>query len=351
MRPLRFVQSCHRRQGLTLIEVVVVVAILIVVGGLLFPAIQCARESARRSQCRNNLKQIGLGLHGYHDTFNLFPPGYVLDGNGVYHGWGWGVMMTPYLDASPYYNMINFAPGLQGEYAKPNVNWIYPVYRCPTDGGSSHVEHASIVTTNVRNWVVTPGSVDAANVFSRTNYFAMAGYLQSEIGGINADASGEPPDPERHVNAGSLGNTGSPVSREYRYCDQQNFRGIFGQNSNTRIREITDGTINTLMVGERYTPANSRIAAIGHGTFVGVPDCSTPAGLAMSLGDASIRFNSGAIHRKQTTGFGSQHGRGAHFLFGDGSVKFLADNIDVKVYRDMSTIDECSRNAPEDASF
>lgn len=80
----------HRRQGLTLVEFVVVMAILLLLVALLIPAILQAREAARRTQCKNNLKQLGLALHNYHDTHNLFPPGYVIGQNDVYHGWGWG---------------------------------------------------------------------------------------------------------------------------------------------------------------------------------------------------------------------------------------------------------------------
>jgi len=339
------------RHGLTLVELLVVIAVVLLVAILLIPSIQNARESARRTQCRNNLKQLGLALHNYHDVFSRFPPGFVLGENGVYHGWGWGVMLTPYLDASPYYSRLNFGSGLQNEYAKPNVNALYPAYRCPSDNGSKYVAHAPIVTTNVVNWLVAPATVDAANVFSRTNYFAVAGYLPAEVGGISADSSGEPVDCERPMNAGSLGNIGSPVSLEHRYCAPQNFRGLFGQNSDVKIGDITDGTSNTLMCGERDTPAIQSLSAVGHGTWVGIPDCTTTAGLAMSLGDTSLRFNSGAIDFKQTTGFGSRHGRGTHFLMADGSVKFFVDGLEMKVYRDLSTIDDWSRQHHEEGAY
>ena len=332
----------HRRHGLTLIEFIVVMAILVLLIGLIFPAVQQAREAARRTQCKNNLKQIGLALHNYHDTSNTFPPGFVLGQNGVYHGWGWGVVSTPFLDASPYYNGLNFSGGLQHEYRKKSVHPIYPTYRCPSDPGSSHVAHVYVVTNDVINWQVAPGTVDAEDTFSRTNYFAVAGYLLSDVGGITADASGEPPLSEPHVNAGSLGNHGSSFSLEHSYCDQQNFGGMFGQNSRIRIRDVKDGTANVFMVGERYTPRRLAANAVGHGTWVGVPDCTTPAGLAMTLGDTSVRPNSGANYQAETTGFGSQHGGGTHFLIADGSVKFVANNIDITLFRNASTIDDAT---------
>src|SRR5689334_25410189 len=109
-----------RRRAFTLIELLVVIAIIAVLIALLLPAVQQAREAARRTQCKNNLKQIGLALHNYHDTFRLFPPGYV-DRNGnpnltpdndLGPGWGWAAFLLPYIDQSPLYSPINFNVGV-----------------------------------------------------------------------------------------------------------------------------------------------------------------------------------------------------------------------------------------------
>jgi prepilin-type processing-associated H-X9-DG protein len=94
------------------------------------------------------------------------------------------------------------------------------------------------------------------------------------------------------------------------------------------------------MVGERYTPRATAAGSVGHGMWVGVPDCSTAAGLSASLGDTAVRLNVGARQRNQTTGFGSSHTGGAHFVFADGTVNFIADSIDIGLYRDLSTIDD-----------
>lgn len=97
-----------RRSGFTLRELIVVIGIIVVLIALLLPAVQQAREAARRTQWRNNLKQIGLALHNYHDNFSTFPPGGVFGADGTaYHGWLTAVM--PYIDCSPFYNGINFA--------------------------------------------------------------------------------------------------------------------------------------------------------------------------------------------------------------------------------------------------
>src|SRR4051812_6730319 len=93
------------KRGFTLIELLVVIAIIAVLIALLLPAVQQAREAARRSQCKNNLKQIGLALHNYHDTANTLPPGWIGDPTGSNAGnrWGWGTMILPYLDQAPLY--------------------------------------------------------------------------------------------------------------------------------------------------------------------------------------------------------------------------------------------------------
>ncbi|MDZ4687282.1 MAG: DUF1559 domain-containing protein [Planctomycetaceae bacterium] len=340
--------SIHRR-GWTWVELVAVLAVIALILAVGLPAVQQNRENARRSQCRNNLKQLGLALHNYHDSSRLFPPGYVLDVNGKYLGWNWAVLCLPYIDASPLYNQLyrHFDGGLQ---TSPNVADFaapYSAFRCPTDFGSEHLAHILVCNTNVVDGIVAKATLDVPDLYRRSNYFGMAGYLQDEAGGIAFDASGEPPAKEPLVNAGSLGDIGSTFSVGHRYCDPANFRSVFGQNSWTKITDIKDGLSNTLIVGERYTPKNEQPGAVGHGTWVGVPDCSTAAGLAMALGDTAVKINAGAKSRAETTGFGSVHTGGSHFLFADGAVKFLSETMDMAVYRDLSTIADGRERSPE----
>jgi prepilin-type N-terminal cleavage/methylation domain-containing protein len=100
-------QLVSRRKAFTLIELLVVIAIIAVLIALLLPAVQQAREAARRTQCKNNLKQLGLALHNYHDTANTFPPGWIGKSSGNYSGFGWNSMLLPYVDQGPLYNILS----------------------------------------------------------------------------------------------------------------------------------------------------------------------------------------------------------------------------------------------------
>ena len=331
-----------RRYGFTWVEVIVVIAVIAVLVALFLPAVEQAREAARRTQCKNNLKQIGLALYNYHETARTFPPGFVINTDGVYMGWGWGVQILPYVDASPVNSHIlgMFKNGLQALPDLEDLRARMPLYFCPSNVGSSVLSHAMVSATPVVDGVAMPGTVDWNNHLGRSMYFGNAGYLQAVSGGIQHKASGEPPSTEPHLNRASLGNIGTTATTEHHYCDQQSFRGIFGQNSHVKIDDIKDGTSFVIMVGERVNPPNESVRSIGHGTWVGVPDCSTATGLAMALGDTSIRLNSGKLLNAQTTGFGSQHIGGTHFLMGDGSVRFFSNSISIGLYRDLSTIDD-----------
>ncbi|OYW13961.1 MAG: hypothetical protein B7Z55_16195, partial [Planctomycetales bacterium 12-60-4] len=132
-------QQLSHRRGFTLIELLVVIAIIAILIALLLPAVQQAREAARRSQCVNNLKQLGLAIHNYHDNFNAFPPGWIgvtnrtpdTEGNS---GFAWGAHLLPQLDQSPLYGRLNF----NRECYDPAFNavamsTVLPAFRCPSD--------------------------------------------------------------------------------------------------------------------------------------------------------------------------------------------------------------------------
>src|SRR5438132_11206969 len=122
----------RKRSAFTLIELLVVIAIIAILIALLVPAVQKVREAAARIQCENNLKQIGLAMHAFHDTNKGLPPGYVATAAypGTSPGWGWAAFILPYIEQAPLYRQINFSQPLQGQATIQNV---IPLYLCPSD--------------------------------------------------------------------------------------------------------------------------------------------------------------------------------------------------------------------------
>ncbi len=189
------------RRGFTLIELLVVIAIIAILMALLLPAVQQAREAARRTSCRNNLRQFAVAFHNYHDTHQCFPPGYVfkpgLQGNAA--GAGWGAMLLPFLEQSTTFNQLDFSEPVYSPVNATTRMIHLPVFLCPSDtvSGTGFVEMGS-----------------------SAERYAMASYVRS-FGPPDLDATQEKRD------------------------------GLFSRNSKSRIADITDGTSSTLMLGER----------------------------------------------------------------------------------------------------
>ncbi len=304
-------------RAFTLIELLVVIAIIAVLVALLLPAVQQAREAARRSQCKNNLKQLGLALHNYHDTLNILPPG-VMGAPGTDKGslWGWGTMILPYLDQAPLYNSLSSFPNGKSSYTglpasgfnaamtsftPPNLllQSVLPIFRCPSDVGADLVN-------------VPPGGLngsrrDNTNQFGRANYAAVVGSTYDPSSGL------------------LVGN------------------GAFGESSSIRFRDFTDGLSNTFLVGERRSPGQTAGLYTGGDTiWCGANDDEGPyiewQGFATTLGlcdqNDPPNFKTptpptlGTINTVQPyTAFSSLHAGGLQFLMGDGAVRFVSENI------------------------
>ncbi len=298
-------------RGFTLIELLVVIAIIAVLVALLLPAVQQAREAARRSQCKSNMKQLGLALHNYHDTFTALPSGYggfPFTNQGSL--WGWGTMILPYLDQAPLYTILSQAPGgksgvgsaatgfgaVMTSFNPSNValQTVLPVYRCPSDTGSQvlTIPAGGINGTN-------PG---ATSMFGRSNYPGVLGSTYGNGGGLLI-------------------------------CD-----GTFSESSCKRFRDYTDGLSNTFLVGERRSPAiQSGFFTGGDSIWAGSNDDNFPdwQGFAMHLGSCEQAL---PLNLKSTTapsaagplpylGYSSLHVGGGQFLMGDGAVRFISENI------------------------
>ena len=311
--------------GFTLIELLVVIAIIAILIALLLPAVQRAREAARKTQCRNNLKQIGIALHNYHDSHNAFPIGNLWAGSfdGPSNGWSWIAYILPYLELKADYDQLDFrSAGRCEEYIgrqetlSPNVSWTWrtkkPVLVCPSDpiGGKAYTGQVGAGA-----FVVPNGQI------ATSNYLGVCGKTLNWDCGIGP-AWGDPPGP--------------PPSTQV-CSDTSGYEGIFYSNSNVKIRDVVDGVSNTCFVGER-----------GQNVFrtYGWPFCGTGNPPLYSGRKDHIlemfTFSHGRQNEDPDTGpsnqkYWSWHPGGAQFLLGDGSVRFLSYTIDQRLYQALGT--------------
>ncbi len=286
-----------RARGFTLIELLVVIAIIAILIALLLPAVQQAREAARRTQCKNNLKQIGLGLHNYHDIALTFPAG-SLFGDDDY---GWGTFILPYLDQGNIYNRIDFNNFPDDTHGGSGVQIAIPLQPGVTD----QLLSVYLCPSNSMALTHSPIRVGAAT----------ADVPAQDIGGH-----------ARNDYKGSLGTGGGAVT------------GMFGKIKDTlfptRIRNVLDGTSNTIAVGEGYTEFMREIDGPGHGNardfsvWVGTNDQHQNVVAEARVGNT--------INGPRDDSFASQHTGGAHMLFADGSVHFISENIDMVTFGDLA---------------
>ncbi|HEY4262437.1 MAG TPA: DUF1559 domain-containing protein [Schlesneria sp.] len=299
-----------RRRAFTLIELLVVIAIIAVLIALLLPAVQQAREAARRTQCRNNLKQIGIALHNYHDSNQVFPMGFsdaVWGPSETFGGWAWGAAILPYMDQGPLFNQLNFSSTPYSAGANQTAMAIpLAAFSCPSD------VKPPLTPNNAGN---APGG-KGVTAIATTSYMGVGG----PFGGVSCIANGTIPVP-----------------------DPRNI-GLFAVNSSNSFRNITDGSSNVFAVGEvRWIPnakdstganyGSDRQFVYGNVTTSGGPKCDnndpTTNGLHLHIHWTSQKMNGpllGANNLERA--FHSTHTGGAHFLMCDGSVRFVSENID-----------------------
>jgi prepilin-type N-terminal cleavage/methylation domain-containing protein/prepilin-type processing-associated H-X9-DG protein len=335
------------RRGFTLIELLVVIAIIGALVAMLLPAVQKVREAAALRQCQNNLKQLGLALHAYHDTYRLFPPGYI-DGNtnpsstpdnDVGPGWGWAAFLLPYLDQSAVYDQINFKVGVgKGVNAQVSRTALI-VMQCPSD---SNQQNVPIYDSSFTNPIVTVAHGNYIGCNGWVECFANAGgnYQPGSDGGAAEDGDG--------------GRTGTGTSGN----------GLFYRNSQNRMASVTDGLSNTIVVSERcsfHSPTTWTGAVTGGRCPAWLAtrpwtDPYTPPSAAPDTGNGTAYDNADwgeALilgHGNMThvpnvdfpvfdpDVFWSMHPNGANFLCCDGSVHFLSSDINPQTYQWMCTI-------------
>ncbi|MFH1301017.1 MAG: DUF1559 domain-containing protein [Planctomycetota bacterium] len=301
------------RKAFTLIELLVVIAIIAILIALLLPAVQQAREAARRNSCKNNLKQIGLALHNYHDTFSVLPPGSIVYYNGSKyygHGWTWHASILPYLDQANMYNQIQgpTSSGMGAESGGVNDSkqqlsgqTVLSVFWCPSQPD---------VTTGAQK-----------NGYSPSNYNGNMGTLIGYSGDNCYGGSVSTP-------AGMTATNG---------C--MNADGVFFISSSVAFRDITDGLSNTIMVSEVIDSGGDADRLGGGGSdrkhcFSNGADSNPPTEMTEYLIAAE---SNDPINQYTEEAAGSYHVGGAQFVLGDGRVRFLSENIDMALYRAIST--------------
>lgn len=294
-----------QKRGFTLIELLVVIAIIAILVALLLPAVQQAREAARRSSCKNNLKQLGLAFHNYHDNFNMFPTGYYQKTG---YQMGWASRILPYIEQAPLYEAVKGIAGEMNEIApwrsasignRPEFSTPMSVLLCPSSAlGPVAPTHSGVTSSHAGlHYRGNAGSVD--------------------VGFVN----------------------GSTSSRHYVTS------GVMYPKHKTRMRDITDGTSNTFLLGELSSVGNGWA---GNNTgFDDMPPWtwgtyayggSTGADGFLMIDTKAVQYPIGSgTHTQYGVSWRSHHTGGTQMLFVDGRVQFLSESVSLDILKDLAT--------------
>ncbi len=286
-----------RGRGFTLVELLVVIAIIGILVAMLLPAVQAAREAARRINCGNNLKQLGLACQSYHDSYHALPigslPGAAPNQTASPQYWLWRAGLFPYIEENNVYTLISYSTDCfswsvslsANNFSASPINKCIAPMICPSDPNSLQIWYQA-----------------AYGQFSTSSYFGNEGTLEH--------GSPSPPNP-----------TGAPP-----------YNGVIFWGSSVRFADIVDGLSNTLLIGERPAPIDQYWGwtICGYGDGDGTGD-----GMLTSAGFVQGYANS--VNDADTLHYWSNHSGGAQFVFVDGSVHFLDYAIDANLFNSIAT--------------
>ena len=377
----------HRRfsRGFTLIELLVVIAIIAILIALLLPAVQQAREAARRTQCQNNLHQIGLALHNYHDTFLVFPPGMIATlfvpntvGGGSntdrryadpqealtklsfenklpYHGTSWMLHILPFLEQGTVYNQWNFQRNLidNGDLAlNPNVllDEAPPLteiraFYCPsrrTSMSAQMYNRVRRVKDTAKNFEWTKGGNDYAGCIGSGIGWTRNAAVENHRGLLHLTTAQlqfeHDNDPNGFVGV-VPGFSSLPAGFDL---------GVFYVNSSSGLNSMHDGTSNVILVGERMLlNADELTLRFDNDPTNNEPPDPNDNNVDIQLssdgwawgGDATLFSTRQGINKgTHFDNAGSEHPGGAHMCLGDGSVRFINENIELRTFRNLGNM-------------
>lgn len=321
-----------RTRGFTLIELLVVIAIIAVLIALLLPAVQQAREAARRSQCKNNMKQLGLATHNYHDTFNKFPMGQ----RGPTTQPNWKVGILPYLDQAPLFTKLGFGSSDSFWAGASGANTVLrgvkvTIYNCPSSplpDDDSVSQYTSGQTMQIMDYIGIAGAY---------------------------------PDPNNRV-CTSVGQSGTSASTYGGYWSNA---GLLLMNEGKGLRDVIDGVSNTIIIAENSGSVGGKDLRTGYYTGwsgctcrgplpIDLTNCPHPtsgATDAWGAGVTTIRYAPNTANNALAGGryvydgntiLNSYHTGGIHALLGDGAVRFISDNIQLLTLQKLAVRDDGS---------